>query len=208
MALPEDTPGPASALSAAWRGEAGLGRGEGAAQGRQPGLGAAAPLSPAGLYGPFSPRGAPAGPGRGRQGRHSPLAVLQADCGSPVWSARGSSFDAVYCAEMAHGKPDPTRRGAAWGQRRPGPAPRAWGGSAARGNAALSPPPPGAGYAAEQSGALSSLDCLSSIVDRLSPAEEPGLSLRDAASLSPSASIDSGPETPGTPLPRRTYQAL
>lgn len=109
MALPEDTPGPASALSAAWRGEAGLGRGEGAAQGRQPGLGAAAPLSPAGLYGPFSPRGAPAGPGRGRQGRHSPLAVLQADCGSPVWSARGSSFDAVYCAEMAHGKPDPTR---------------------------------------------------------------------------------------------------
>ncbi|TRZ26935.1 hypothetical protein HGM15179_000176 [Zosterops borbonicus] len=90
----------------------------------------------------------------------------QADCGSPVWSARGSSFDAVYCAEMAHG------------------------------------------YAAEQSGALSSLDCLSSIVDRLSPAEEPGLSLRDAASLSPGASIDSGPETPGTPLPRRTYQAL
>lgn len=28
MALPEDTPGPASALSAAWRGEAGLGRGK------------------------------------------------------------------------------------------------------------------------------------------------------------------------------------
>ncbi|RMC09883.1 hypothetical protein DUI87_12669 [Hirundo rustica rustica] len=89
-----------------------------------------------------------------------------ADCGSPVWSARGSSFDAVYCAEMAHG------------------------------------------YAADQGSALSSLDCLSSIVDRLSPAEEPGLSLGDADSLSPSASIDSGPETPGTPLPRRTYQAL
>ncbi|NWX79659.1 MYF5 factor, partial [Alca torda] len=66
---------------------------------------------------------------------------------------------------------------------------------------------PRAGYAAEQS-SLSSLDCLSSIVDRLSPAEEPGLPLRDADSLSPSASIDSGPGTPGTPPPRRTYQAL
>ncbi|NXE79589.1 MYF5 factor, partial [Cochlearius cochlearius] len=63
-------------------------------------------------------------------------------------------------------------------------------------------------YGAEQSSALSSLDCLSSIVDRLSPAEEPGLPLRDADSLSPSASIDSGPGTPGTPPPRRTYQAL
>ncbi|NXQ83742.1 MYF5 factor, partial [Nyctibius grandis] len=89
-----------------------------------------------------------------------------ADCGSPVWSARGSSFDAVYCSDMAHG------------------------------------------YAAEQGSALSSLDCLSSIVDRLSPAEVQGLSLRDAGSLSPSASIDSGPGTPGTPPPRRTYQAL
>lgn len=38
---------------------------------------------------------------------HSPLAVFQADCGSPVWSARGSSFDAVYCSDVAHGKPDP-----------------------------------------------------------------------------------------------------
>ncbi|NXC40730.1 MYF5 factor, partial [Penelope pileata] len=42
----------------------------------------------------------------------------------------------------------------------------------------------GLGFAAEQS-ALSSLDCLSSIVDRLSPAEEPGLPLRHAGSLSP-----------------------
>ncbi|NXK75508.1 MYF5 factor, partial [Amazona guildingii] len=83
-----------------------------------------------------------------------------------VWSARGSSFDAVYCSEMAHG------------------------------------------YAVGQSSALSSLDCLSSIVDRLSPAEEPGLPLRDADSLSSSASIDSGPGTPGTPPPRRTYHAL
>ncbi|NXX10913.1 MYF5 factor, partial [Podargus strigoides] len=58
-----------------------------------------------------------------------------------------------------------------------------------------------AGYAAEQSSVLSSLDCLSSIVDRLSPAEEPGLPLRDVDSLSPSASIDSGPGTPGTPPP-------
>lgn len=108
----------------------------------------------------------------------------------------------------------PIRPGAARGiEAGPGdsPAPQALGeGSAApRGNALRVPVPPlGAGYAAEQSSALSSLDCLSSIVDRLSPAEEPGLSLRDADSLSPSASIDSGPETPGTPLPRRTYQAL
>ncbi|NXF07433.1 MYF5 factor, partial [Smithornis capensis] len=87
------------------------------------------------------------------------------DCGSPVWSARGSSFDAVYCSEIVHGY-------------------------------------------ADQSSALSSLDCLSSIVDRLSPGEERGLSLRDADSPSPSASIDSGPGTPGTPPPRRTYQAL
>ncbi|KAK4828656.1 hypothetical protein QYF61_000374 [Mycteria americana] len=121
---------------------------------------------PAGLEGAFPRGSSPPGPGWGRPGRHSPLAVLQADCGSPVWSARGSSFDAVYCSEMAQG------------------------------------------YAAEQSSALSSLDCLSSIVDRLSPAEEPGLPLRDADSLSPSASIDSGPGTPGTPPPRRTYQAL
>ncbi|NWI10840.1 MYF5 factor, partial [Crypturellus soui] len=55
-----------------------------------------------------------------------------AECGSsPGWSARGGSFDALYCPEVAHG------------------------------------------YAAEPSGALSSLDCLSSIVDRLSPAPQP-----------------------------------
>lgn len=41
---------------------------------------------------------------RGRTGRHWPLAVLQADCGSPVWPARGSSFEAGYCPEMPHGK--------------------------------------------------------------------------------------------------------
>ncbi|NXY21637.1 MYF5 factor, partial [Atrichornis clamosus] len=106
-----------------------------------------------------------------------------ADCGSPVWSARGSSFDAVYCAEISFRDPAVRR-------------------------CRVPVTPLGAGYAADQSSALSSLDCLSSIVDRLSPAEEPGLSLRDADSLSPSASVDSGPETPGTPLPRRTYQAL
>ncbi|XP_035400098.1 myogenic factor 5 [Cygnus olor] len=86
-----------------------------------------------------------------------------ADCGSPVWPARGSSFEAGYCSEMPHG------------------------------------------YGAEPSSALSSLDCLSSIVDRLSPGGEP---LRHPGSLSPGASIDSGPGTPGTPPPRRTYQAL
>uniref|UniRef100_A0A674G6Y5 Myogenic factor n=1 Tax=Taeniopygia guttata TaxID=59729 RepID=A0A674G6Y5_TAEGU len=129
-----------------------------------------------------------------------------ADCGSPVWSARGSSFEAVYCAEMSHGKPVSAGRGQRRGRAAPLPAPG--GGSAAPAvtRARVPRAPLGAGYAADQSSALSSLDCLSSIVDRLSPAEEPGLSLRDADSLSPS--IDSGPETPGTPLPRRTYQAL
>ncbi|OXB73907.1 UNVERIFIED_CONTAM: hypothetical protein H355_008102 [Colinus virginianus] len=117
-----------------------------------------------------------------------------ADCGSPVWPARGSSFEAGYCPETPHGK-------AGGGRGWPGCGGLGW---AARGKR-LAPVP---GYAAERSGALSSLDCLSSIVDRLSPAEEPGLPLRHAGSLSPGASIDSGPGTPGSPPPRRTYQAL
>lgn len=187
------------------------GDGEGAAQRQQPGWGAAASLPAHRPLRPFAFAGSvPLAPGRGRQGQHSPLAVLQADCGSPVWSARGSSFDAVYCAEMAHGKPDSARRGlGSRGGARGPPRPEALGQAARHPrNATVSPSLPRPGYAADQSSALSSLDCLSSIVDRLSPAEEPGLSLRDADSLSPSASTDSGPETPGTPLPRRTYQAL
>ncbi|KAK2515187.1 Myf5 [Columba guinea] len=39
-----------------------------------------------------------------------------ADCGSPVWSARGSSFDAVYCSEMAHAGPWGPTGGPAAGQ--------------------------------------------------------------------------------------------
>lgn len=53
---------------------------------------------------------------RGRTGRHWPLAVLQADCGSPVWPARGSSFEAGYCREMPHGKAG-GGRGAGGGRR-------------------------------------------------------------------------------------------
>uniref|UniRef100_A0A8B9NBQ0 Myogenic factor n=1 Tax=Accipiter nisus TaxID=211598 RepID=A0A8B9NBQ0_9AVES len=140
-----------------------------------------------------------------------------ADCGSPVWSARGSSFDAVYCPEMAHGKAAPPAGGGgggvcgeagSGGWRCPA-------GVAVVSRCTALPllitphhPPPAPGYAAEQGSALSSLDCLSSIVDRLSPAEEPALPPRHADPLSPSASIDSGPGTPGTTPPRRTYQAL
>ncbi|XP_066490597.1 myogenic factor 5 [Tiliqua scincoides] len=47
-------------------------------------------------------------------------------------------------------------------------------------------------YASDASRALSSLDCLSNIVDRISPSsDQPGLPLQDTASLSPSASPDS-----------------
>nr|XP_047934844.1 myogenic factor 5 isoform X1 [Anser cygnoides] len=123
-----------------------------------------------------------------------------ADCGSPVWPARGSSFEAGFCSEMPHGKAGIGGRGD-----REGPGARR-DRVAVRGAAVTRPClAPASGYGAEPSSALSSLDCLSSIVDRLSPGGEP---LRHPGSLSPGASIDSGPGTPGTPPPRRTYQAL
>lgn len=76
----------------------------------------------------FSLRGErPSSPGGRWPGQDSLLAVLQADCGSPVWSARGSSFDAVYCSEMAHGKPDPPAAAAAGDGRGAAPLPAALG---------------------------------------------------------------------------------
>lgn len=57
--------------------------------------------------------------------------------------------------------------------------------------------------------ALSSLDCLSSIVDRISSSDQARLPLQDTASLSPSPSPESQPGTPETPHPPRLiYQVL
>lgn len=55
---------------------------------------------------------------------------------------------------------------------------------------------------------LSSLDCLSSIVDRITNSEQPGLPLQDPASLSPVASMDSQPATPGPSNSRLIYHVL
>ncbi|XP_038612809.1 myogenic factor 5 [Tachyglossus aculeatus] len=63
-------------------------------------------------------------------------------------------------------------------------------------------------YSTEKSSALSSLDCLSSIVDRISSCDQPGLPLPDHASLSPIASTDSQPGTPGAPNSRLIYHVL
>uniref|UniRef100_F1RYN0 Myogenic factor n=1 Tax=Sus scrofa TaxID=9823 RepID=F1RYN0_PIG len=62
-------------------------------------------------------------------------------------------------------------------------------------------------YATDKS-SLSSLDCLSSIVDRISNSEQPGLPLQDPASLSPVASTDSQPATPGASSSRLIYHVL
>lgn len=62
-------------------------------------------------------------------------------------------------------------------------------------------------YATEKS-SLSSLDCLSSIVDRITNSEQPGLPLQDPASLSPVASTDSQPATPGASSSRLIYHVL
>ncbi|KAF3825971.1 hypothetical protein GH733_006085 [Mirounga leonina] len=62
-------------------------------------------------------------------------------------------------------------------------------------------------YATDKS-SLSSLDCLSSIVDRITNADQPGLPLQDPASLSPVASTDSQPATPGASNSRLIYHVL
>ncbi|XP_061493788.1 myogenic factor 5 [Rhineura floridana] len=63
-------------------------------------------------------------------------------------------------------------------------------------------------YSSEASTALSSLDCLSSIVDRISSSDQDGLSLQDSSSLSPSASPESQPGTPEAPHPKLIYHIL
>lgn len=80
-------------------------------------------------------------PGGARRGRHSPLAVLQADCGSPVWPARGSSFEAGYCSEMPHGKAGSGGRGGGSGQGRTG-GPGRGRGAGGSGNELLASPRP------------------------------------------------------------------
>ncbi|KAK1340888.1 LOW QUALITY PROTEIN: hypothetical protein QTO34_017285 [Cnephaeus nilssonii] len=62
-------------------------------------------------------------------------------------------------------------------------------------------------YATDKS-SLSSLDCLSSIVDRITNSEQPGLPLQHPASLSPVASTDSQPATPGASSSRLIYHVL
>uniref|UniRef100_A0A8D2Q6W8 Myogenic factor n=1 Tax=Varanus komodoensis TaxID=61221 RepID=A0A8D2Q6W8_VARKO len=63
-------------------------------------------------------------------------------------------------------------------------------------------------YPLEDSTALSSLDCLSSIVDRISSSDQAGFSLQDSSSLSPSTSPGSQPGTPETPHPKLIYHVL
>ncbi|XP_054844936.1 myogenic factor 5 [Eublepharis macularius] len=89
-----------------------------------------------------------------------------AECNSPMWSTRNSSYDNVYCSDLHNV------------------------------------------YSSEATTALSSLDCLSSIVDRISSSAEPELPLQDTTSLSPSASPESQPGTPETPHPRLIYHVL
>ncbi|XP_061061620.1 myogenic factor 5 [Eubalaena glacialis] len=62
-------------------------------------------------------------------------------------------------------------------------------------------------YATDKS-SLSSLDCLSSIVDRITNSEQPGLPLQDPASLSPVASTDSQPAPQGASNSRLIYHVL
>ncbi|KAJ1164259.1 hypothetical protein NDU88_004704 [Pleurodeles waltl] len=63
-------------------------------------------------------------------------------------------------------------------------------------------------YPTDKLSTLSSLDCLSSIVDRISSPEQPALPLQDSLSLSPSASLESQLGTPDTPDPRPIYHVL
>lgn len=58
------------------------------------------------------------------------------------------------------------------------------------------------------SSTISSLDCLSSIVDRISSSDQEGLSPRDAAPLSPLASPESRPASPEAPHSNLIYHVL
>ncbi|XP_053112682.1 myogenic factor 5 [Hemicordylus capensis] len=89
-----------------------------------------------------------------------------AECNSPLWSRRNSTYNNVYCSDLQ------------------------------------------SVYSSDASTALSSLDCLSSIVDRISSSDQPGLPLQGTASLSPSASPESQPSTPETPHSRLIYHVL
>ncbi|XP_066580489.1 myogenic factor 5 [Amia ocellicauda] len=62
-------------------------------------------------------------------------------------------------------------------------------------------------YSSERNPAVSSLECLSSIVERLSAADPSVLVGRDSSALSPS-STDSQPSTPGTPAAHPVYHVL
>ncbi|XP_058538262.1 myogenic factor 5 [Neofelis nebulosa] len=62
-------------------------------------------------------------------------------------------------------------------------------------------------YATDKS-TLSSLDCLSSIVDRIANSEQPGVLLQDPASPSLVASTDSQPAAPGASSSRLIYHVL
>ncbi|XP_042323913.1 myogenic factor 5 [Sceloporus undulatus] len=87
----------------------------------------------------------------------------QAECNSPMWSRRNSTYSNVYCSDLPN----------------------------------------------EASTALSSLDCLSSIVDRISSSDQAGLSLQDTeVSLSPSGSPLSQPGSPESLRPKLIYHVL
>ncbi|XP_032077065.1 myogenic factor 5 [Thamnophis elegans] len=58
------------------------------------------------------------------------------------------------------------------------------------------------------SSTISSLDCLSSIVDRISSSDQEGLSPRDAAPLSPLTSPESRPASPEAPHSNLIYHVL
>ncbi|RXM99072.1 Phosphatidylinositol phosphatase PTPRQ [Acipenser ruthenus] len=63
-------------------------------------------------------------------------------------------------------------------------------------------------FPSERGPAVSSLECLSSIVDRLSSSNQCGLAVRDSSSALSPTSTDSLPSTPGTPPTKPVYHVL
>ncbi|KAK1169209.1 myogenic factor 5 [Acipenser oxyrinchus oxyrinchus] len=63
-------------------------------------------------------------------------------------------------------------------------------------------------FPSERGPAVSSLECLSSIVDRLSSSNQCGLAVRDSSSTLSPTSTDSLPSTPGTPPTKPVYHVL